>query len=179
VPEAALVRHIHGFCAGLGCSGVLLCSDDGPLKHRLASAIRSLGLRVAQVEVPLSLSALPAHLDPVLDARANAEDVLVEVLLMAERCRSLLSTWSNVSTAAVFFSPPGYSHAMFGDAPPLPSPRRPYGRPGHATRDASARMDICTHSHGQRCISRAWGTGGWRSRRGCCARPQTSSAAQT
>lgn len=171
VPEEALVRHISGFCAGLGCSGVLLCSDDGPLKCRLAGAIQSLGLRAAQVEVPLSLSALPAHLDPALDARANAEDVLVEVLLMAERCRSLLSTWSNVSTAAVFFSPPGYSHAMFGDAPPLPSPRRPPARLGLANRQASERVDIRTHSRGQRCISRAWAIGGWCSRRRGCARP--------
>jgi hypothetical protein len=177
LPEEALLRHIGGFCAGLGCFGVLLCSDDGPLKQRLAGAIRSLGLRAAEVEVPLSARALPAHLDPSLDARANAEDVLVEVLLMATRCRSLLSTWSNVSTAAVFFSPPGYSHAMFGDAPPLPSPCRPPARLGLATllgslasRKAAVRADIRTHGRGQRCVGRTWAIAGWRSRRGGCAR---------
>merc|ERR1712060_232368 len=44
-------------------------------------------------------------------------DVLVEALLMA-RCGALLSTYSNVSVAAVYFSSPGYRHFMFGDVPP-------------------------------------------------------------
>ena len=125
VPESELLSHIRGFCEGLGCSGVLLCSDDASFKLNFASRLRSFNIRVAHVDVPLSERQLPAHLDPSLDARANAEDVLVEALLMGTACKALLSTWSNVSVAAVFFSQRGYRHALFGDDPPLPPPFRP------------------------------------------------------
>ncbi|CAL1134034.1 unnamed protein product, partial [Cladocopium goreaui] len=50
-------------------------------------------------------------------AVALEQDVLVEVLLMS-RCDALLSTYSNVSVAAIYFSQPGYRFFLFGDTAP-------------------------------------------------------------
>ena len=44
-------------------------------------------------------------MDPAVDARRNAQDVLVEALVMARGCGALLSTWSHVSAAVVYFAP--------------------------------------------------------------------------
>ena len=121
----SLVSQSAAFCEALGCSAVLLCSDDEQLKRSVASRLTSLGLQVATHDALLSTRRnQPSHKDSRLDRRRNAEDCLLEVLLMA-RCYALLSTWSNVSVAAVYFSPPGYRFFMFGDAVPPRAPSTP------------------------------------------------------
>jgi len=174
VAEDSLSAQVRAFCAGLRCTGVLLCSDDKSLKSSLAASLRAAGLRTALVDVPLSTTLQPAHLDASLDARANAEDVLVEALLMARYCTGLLSTWSNVSVATVFFSPQGYSHAMFGDAPPAPAPREmapasPRDQGQLAEGGSRRQVGVCSHRSGQgqgdSCTGRSWAAGCWRGAR--------------
>ena len=119
IAPVELTRQIETFCTALGCGGVFLCSCDAQLKRTLSAALTSGGLycaSLAEATLPAS-SELPPHMDAAIDARRNAEDCLVEVLVMS-RCRGLLCTWSHVSVAAVYFSPPGYPFYMFGDAPP-------------------------------------------------------------
>ncbi|CAE8739730.1 unnamed protein product, partial [Polarella glacialis] len=80
------------------------------------------GLRTAAYNALLSEGG-PSHKDEGLDRRQNAEDVLLEVLLMSG-CGALLSTYSNVSVAAIYFAEPGFRFFMFGDSPPcLPESR--------------------------------------------------------
>ena len=140
VGRAAIGAECRRFCAALGCGGVFLCTDDAQLKREVASDLAN-GPRTRVGGVggaagrPLRVATLPAvlstrrhqasHKDHRLDRRQNAEDCLVEVLLMA-RCAALLSTWSNVSVAAVYFAPADapYPHYMFGDLPP-PTPALP------------------------------------------------------
>ena len=125
-----LEAEVRSFCSSLGCGGVLLCTDDPDLKEQLRERLEAGGLRVASHDALLSSKKnTPSHKDISLDRRLNAEDVLVEALLMS-RCHALLSTWSNVSVAAVYFAPPGYAHFLFGDAPPPRSPSRVSGSLG-------------------------------------------------
>lgn len=117
--RAELASQVRTFCAALQLPAVFLCTDDADMKRSLRQDLEAAGLRVAaHDEALLSEGCRPAHKDETLDRRRNAEDVLVEVLLMS-RCGALLSTYSNVSVAAVYFSKPGYRHFMFGDAPPV------------------------------------------------------------
>ena len=86
------------------CRGIFVASDDKALKAGLVAEIRQAGL--ASVSFDSLLSSTPgtaAHQDPSLDRCRNARDCLVEVLVMA-KCRALVSTFSNVSVAAVFFA---------------------------------------------------------------------------
>ena len=100
--------------------------------------LRAAGVAVAMLQgAPLSKGRnQPSHKDEELDRRANAEDCLVEVLVMS-KCDALLCSWSNVSVAVVYFAREGFPWFMFGDrvpeavqqerAPPTPalSSRRP------------------------------------------------------
>jgi len=100
-PTNAIPRHrirnkVIAFCAALGCAGAFLCSDDGQLKRLLAADLRSAHLEVATLDVALSSTGQAAHLDAELDSRRNAEDVLVEALLMS-RCAALISTCNHSS----------------------------------------------------------------------------------
>jgi hypothetical protein len=119
-----LLAQIRSYCAALGCSCVFLCSCDGQLKKALSAKLEDEGLRCASLEDAAlsSHAALPPHMDDAVDARRNAEDCLVEVLVLS-RCAALLSTWSHVSVAAVYFAPDGFRHFMFGEAPPAPAAR--------------------------------------------------------
>ena len=82
------------------------------------------GLLVATLRdaaLPAS-SELPPHLDAQTDARRNAEDCVVECLVMS-RCAGLLCTWSHVSVGAVYLSDQKFlSHSDCGWTPPSPSP---------------------------------------------------------
>jgi len=83
-------------------------------------------------------------MDDAIDARQNAEDVVVEALMMA-RCAGLLSTWSHVSVAVVYFSLADYPFFMFGDTPPPALPRQ-----------RSRAGALCTrHQLGQRSVGAA------------------------
>merc|ERR1712039_501756 len=113
-----IMRQIQAFCAALGCRGAFICSDDYLLKQMLTTTLPSVGLRVATFDALLSTDGIASHKDTRLNRRENARDVLVEALLMS-RCGYLLSTWSNVSVATVFFSPPSLEFFMFGDDPPV------------------------------------------------------------
>jgi len=118
IERESLVTQICGFCRGLECSGVFVCTDDADLKSDLQHDLRALGVQVAVHRALLSQGNQPSHKDERLDRRHNATDVLLEALVMS-KCSGLLSTYSNVSVAAVYFSQPGYSYFMFGDAPPV------------------------------------------------------------
>ena len=124
IEHASLEAQTVAFCAALACGGVLLCTDDAALKRRMKANLSDAGLRVATFSALLSADDWPSHKDRCLDRRQNAEDCLVEVLLMS-RCHALLSTWSNVSVATVYLSPPEYRHYMFGDTPPVRRPPPP------------------------------------------------------
>merc|ERR1712060_950416 len=100
-----LVAQIVAFCNALCCHGVFLCTDDSSMKCSLERELSNVGLKVAVHAALLSGGNQPSHKDETLDRRQNAKDVLVEALLMA-RCGALLSTYSNVSVAAVYFSSP-------------------------------------------------------------------------
>eukprot|EP00439_Symbiodinium_sp_Y106_P082853 s4_g22.t1 len=115
--EKELAMQIRTFCSSLALPCVFLCSDDVSLKGQLARQLGRDGLRVLSFEALLSSGGLPSHKDEKLDRRQNAEDVLVEVLIMS-RCAALLSTYSNVSVAAIYFSEPGFPFFMFDDALP-------------------------------------------------------------
>ncbi|CAE7907950.1 unnamed protein product [Symbiodinium microadriaticum] len=115
--EKELAMQIRAFCSSLALPCVFLCSDDVSLKRQLARQLGRDGLRVLSFEALLSSGGLPSHKDEKLDRRQNAEDVLVEVLIMS-RCAALLSTYSNVSVAAIYFSEPGFPFFMFGDSLP-------------------------------------------------------------
>jgi hypothetical protein len=110
---AALAAQVCERAAGLRCSGAFLASDDPDLKAQLGERLRAAGLLVASIDATLSSTpGAAAHKDPSIDRHANAQDCLVEVLMMAA-CRGIVCTLSNVSTAAVFFSSPGYRHYLF------------------------------------------------------------------
>jgi hypothetical protein len=121
-----LLAQIRGYCVALGCSCVFLCSCDRQLKVTLSAKLESGGLRCASLDDAAlsSCATLPPHMDDAVDARRNAEDCLVEVLVLS-RCAALLSTWSHVSVAAVYFAPDGFRHFMFGEPPPAPAVRPP------------------------------------------------------
>ena len=163
---------VAAHCSSLGCGGAFVCSDDARLKAALGRSLAAAGLRVAALSVELSAAGKPAHLDPALDARANAEDCLVESVLMGRHCTALLSTWSNVSVGAVFFSPTGYEHRMFGDAPPPRLPRRVGAGAGAGGAAAGvggrARCGAVRHGGAGATAmgSTCWGSTGWRVRRG-------------
>ena len=120
-----IIEQVRSFASALGCTGIFLCTDDVALKAEVAASLRTAGLVVASLDALLAAKRnAPSHKpgSGVRDRRRNAEDCLVETLVMS-RCDALLSTWSNVSVAAVYFSPPGYRHYMFGDdVPQAPAP---------------------------------------------------------
>lgn len=123
--EDAVAAEIRAFAVGLGCGGVFLCSCDAIFKRGVARQLEARGLLVAVLDeatLPASPDR-PPHMDASLDARRNAQDCLVEVLVLS-RCAALLSTWSHVSVAAVYFAPDGYPHMMFGDLPPTQPQRQ-------------------------------------------------------
>jgi hypothetical protein len=109
-----LVAQIAERAAGLRCGGVLIASDDAQLKAALVEHVRShAGLQVATFDALLSSTpGMAAHKDPDLERWRNAEDCLVEVLMMA-KCAGIVCTLSNVSVAAVFLAPHGYRHYLF------------------------------------------------------------------
>jgi hypothetical protein len=129
------------FARSLHCGGVLLCSDDALFRDELAAALASHGLVVATVDVLLSAKPnVQSHMavGGLADRRRNAKDCLVEALVMS-RCRALLSSWSNVSVGVIFFSPPGFRHFMFGDAPPpTTESRKPMSRGDAANQSSTA-----------------------------------------
>eukprot|EP00445_Apocalathium_hangoei_P009821 CAMPEP_0203870446 /NCGR_PEP_ID=MMETSP0359-20131031/18239_1 /ASSEMBLY_ACC=CAM_ASM_000338 /TAXON_ID=268821 /ORGANISM="Scrippsiella Hangoei, Strain SHTV-5" /LENGTH=657 /DNA_ID=CAMNT_0050789113 /DNA_START=106 /DNA_END=2079 /DNA_ORIENTATION=- len=109
-------------CAAWRCTGVFLCTDDPGLKTRLRSRLEaspeSGGAGLAVSLYPSALSSLAGqgtHFDKSLDCYKKAEDVMVETLLMARGCHGLISTYSNVSAAVVYLSPPGYLYSTFWD----------------------------------------------------------------
>lgn len=125
-----LLAQIRGYCIALGCSCVFLCSCDRQLKVSLSAKLEGEGLRCASLDDAAlsSCATLPPHMDDAVDARRNAEDCLVEVLVLS-RCAALLSTWSHVSVAAVYFAPDGFRHFMFGEPPPAPTARQQLSPP--------------------------------------------------
>ena len=158
--EAA--AQIVAFCGALGLGGVFLCTDDVLLKDALRADLQTSGLLVKVHAAVLSRSG-PSHKDEDLDRRRNAEDVLAEVLIMAE-CAALLSTYSNVSVGAVYFAPPGYRYFMFGDAPPPRSEKEQAGPPparrcgGCGAEDPVLCCSRCRAAHfcNQGCQRLAW-----------------------
>ena len=126
LPVASVCAGVRAYCSALGCRGVFVCSCDAAFKAEVSAVLAGSGLAVASLEdatLPKD-AALPPHMDGSLDVRQNAEDVLVEVLVMA-RCQALLCTWSHVSVGVVYFSPPGFRWFMFGETPPLAAPPPP------------------------------------------------------
>ena len=134
----SIVTQAIAFCKAMGLGGVFLCTDDLQCKATVAAELRAAGVAVAMLQgATLSKGRnQPSHKDEELDRRANAEDCLVEVLVMS-KCDALLCSWSNVSVAVVYFAREGFPWFMFGDrvpeavqqqrAPPTPalSSRRP------------------------------------------------------
>ena len=75
--------------------------------------MRTAGLATHSFDALLSMApGVASHQDASLDRRRNAQDCLVECLIMA-RCAGLVSTMSNVSVAAVLFAPEGFRHSLF------------------------------------------------------------------
>jgi len=117
-----LVARIIMQCMVWQCDGVFLCSDDAALKQQLTVRLMcvplatngnsSTRLAVSAYPSSLSRSGTAAHLDAGLDSYKKAEDVVMECLLMAQ-CHGLLSTYSNVSVAAVFLSGDEYPFTHF------------------------------------------------------------------
>ncbi|CAK9072875.1 Uncharacterized protein SCF082_LOCUS35778 [Durusdinium trenchii] len=90
LPLPEILSQILAFCRSLECSSVLLCTDDATMKKELWRQLHLVGLETYTFDALLSIGG-PSHKDENLDRRRNAEDVLVEVLLMS-RCHALLST---------------------------------------------------------------------------------------
>ena len=121
IGAGSLMAQVRIFCRALRLGGVFLCSDDAVLKATMQTELRAAGVQVATLEALLTARPnLPSHKpgNGVRDRRRNAEDCCVEALVMS-KCDALLSTWSNVSVAAIYWSAPSYRHFMFGDQPPL------------------------------------------------------------
>eukprot|EP00811_Abedinium_folium_P015849 NODE_247_length_3296_cov_8.165983.p1 GENE.NODE_247_length_3296_cov_8.165983~~NODE_247_length_3296_cov_8.165983.p1 ORF type:complete len:803 (-),score=129.90 NODE_247_length_3296_cov_8.165983:773-3181(-) len=116
-PLAALVEEVKRWVKVLCCSGIFLCTDDADMKKSLASALSRSDLAVVMCPAQLSRRGLPAHKDGAVDRVQNARDMLIECLIMAQ-CKALLGSWSNVTTATVWFAPRGFSHMLFGDSVP-------------------------------------------------------------
>jgi hypothetical protein len=114
---ASVAAHAVATAAAMGCRGVFLASDDANFKASVGAELRRAGLEVGGLQSLLSSGGLPAHKDPELDRRRNAEDCLVEVLLMA-RCDALLCTWSNVSVAVRFWASSDVLPTFHLDEPP-------------------------------------------------------------
>ena len=119
----SLVAQTVAYASALRLRGVFLCSCDAALKRALAQALQAAKLLTASLaDANLSSdSSLPPHLDRTVDARRNAQDCLVEVLVMS-RCAALLSTWSHVSAAVVYFAKNPLPFFMFGEPPPTAPP---------------------------------------------------------
>lgn len=115
----SLTHQVQERCARRRCRGALIASDDSRLKAQLVDAVRETGLCAASYDALLSSEpGTAAHQDASIDRRRNAQDCVVETLMMAQ-CAALLSTLSNVSVAAVLFSREGYDCALFDtDAEP-------------------------------------------------------------
>eukprot|EP00929_Paragymnodinium_shiwhaense_P023990 TRINITY_DN14892_c0_g1_i10.p1 TRINITY_DN14892_c0_g1~~TRINITY_DN14892_c0_g1_i10.p1 ORF type:complete len:565 (-),score=111.46 TRINITY_DN14892_c0_g1_i10:339-2033(-) len=120
--DEAILRAILRSCHINNTTGVFLCTDDAALKARLTARMRSLSgpfgelLRVSTYDAALSMKeGTAAHFDTSLDSFQKAEDVVLECLLMARGCHALLSTYSNVSAAAVYLSHDEYSWSSFWD----------------------------------------------------------------
>lgn len=111
-------------CKVWGCDGVFLCTDDPTLKQELTARLAGAPLAPrgkAPCSSELAVSAYPstlsswgaaAHMDAGLDGYKKANDIVMECLLMAQ-CHGLLSTFSNVSVAAVFLSGDDYPYTYF------------------------------------------------------------------
>ncbi|GAB5363326.1 hypothetical protein AAMO2058_000873200 [Amorphochlora amoebiformis] len=80
--------------------GFFLCSDDQKLKDYIST--RSGDLCITYDAVLSRNKCVPPHFDKNIDGYRKAEDVLVEVLVMAS-CAGFLSTLSNVANAVMFF----------------------------------------------------------------------------
>ena len=104
----SIVTQAIVFCKAMGLGGVFLCTDDLQCKATVAAELRAAGVAVAMLQgATLSKGRnQPSHKDEELDRRANAEDCLVEVLVMS-KCDALLCSWSNVSVAVVYFAREG------------------------------------------------------------------------
>jgi len=115
--DAEICQDILTLSRDCGYDGVLICTDDLGLKTWLGDELSSKhGLEVATYASTLSSAGLPCHKDNSLDPYLTAEEVLIETLAMARGCDAIISTWSNVSTAAVFLSQSeAFDFHMFGD----------------------------------------------------------------
>jgi len=115
--DDSLCRDVVAVAKRDGFGGVVLCTDDATLKPWLETELATRhGLAVASYSAVLSSTGLPCHKDAALDPYRTAEDVLVEMLIMSQHCDAIISTWSNVSTAVVFFArQEGFAWHMFGD----------------------------------------------------------------
>ena len=132
IAVASLVEQIAARCANLGCLGAFVCSCDAALKRRLTSLLEAepyglLTATMADAALPKASERAP-HLDhEETEARRNAEDVLVESLVMS-RCGGLLCTWSHVSVGVIYLAAEGFKWFMFGDeveGPAAAPPQRP------------------------------------------------------
>merc|ERR1711937_745749 len=89
-----VVSRIVAQCATWGCTGVFCCSDDAALKRRLATRFSvcpatgtNYGILFSDFAATLSSTAgQAAHFDETLDRHKKAEDVMIEVFLMAHYC---------------------------------------------------------------------------------------------
>lgn len=141
--DDSIMCRIVAQCRAWSCDGVFLCSDDAAMKERLTASLQS-GPGLAVCVYPTRGSATDGkglHFDSTIDGYTKAEDVVVETLLMARHCSGLLSTYSNVSAAAVYLSPHGYPYTTFWDPvlPPVDRMRRPLTTvPGGGYGDQSA-----------------------------------------
>jgi len=115
-----LVARIIAQCKVWHCDGVFLCSDDATLKQQLTMRIMGVPLtpngstKLIVSTYPSSLSSwgTATHFDAGLDSYKKTEDVVMECLLMSQ-CHGLLSTFSNISVAAVFLSGDDYPYTYF------------------------------------------------------------------
>ncbi|CAJ1402448.1 unnamed protein product [Effrenium voratum] len=114
--DEGLLERILAQCVVWQMDGVFLCTDDAALKQRLTESLKQCGLLVSTYDATLPADASKAvHFDKSLDSYKKAEDVVMEVLLMARGCRGLLSTYSNVSAAVVYLSPDSFTYTTFWD----------------------------------------------------------------
>eukprot|EP00746_Dinoflagellata_sp_MGD_P053062 gnl/MRDRNA2_/MRDRNA2_234183_c0_seq1.p1 gnl/MRDRNA2_/MRDRNA2_234183_c0~~gnl/MRDRNA2_/MRDRNA2_234183_c0_seq1.p1 ORF type:complete len:375 (+),score=52.73 gnl/MRDRNA2_/MRDRNA2_234183_c0_seq1:129-1127(+) len=114
--ESEIQNKVTAVCNLWGCRGILFCSDDGSLKKLVQRNLRTAGLNVVCYGARLALdSRCPTHTDSTIDGHRKAWDIIFEILLMAFGCHGLLSTYSSVSNAVIFYSPPWYPHCTFWD----------------------------------------------------------------
>lgn len=144
--DGDILERVIRQCIAWRCDGVFLCTDDADLKTRSRVGLTAGGIQVATYDSALStIPGQATHFDQSVDGYRKAEDVVMECFMMARGCYGLLSTYSNVSAAAVYLSSDNYPYTTFWDECALPEAPMRSGQDSGSTKQTQRcqRVDSC------------------------------------